>query len=413
MARANDRTLLPLDTWARIMGMHPLHFNGVQVQDLAPATTCGSPIMQYAWQTANGVAREDIANAIADAEARIAQYTRFKLLPTFEADERHQWPGGMPPIQSAWNRSWSNAPSIKLDYGNLIAGGVEGRTLSNANAPITYTDADADGYAETATVTVITSISDINEIALFYPNEDGDPAWEIRPINVSILNGVATIRFRREQCVNPGLLEGFGGRSVDGLDSAMFLTAADVYRVWHDPRQQIQFLWANPSWGGCGCATATCATCFLGAQFGCTVVDDYRTGMISASSSAWNSTTETYEPAALAYNRAPDRVRVWYRAGHRNQASKRPFVDMDSRWARAVAYLATSLLTRPMCQCENVTSAVSHWQDDLAKSVASQGAAENYNLDRDLLGNPFGTTRGGIYAWQVFRRESIGEAVLL
>lgn len=411
MARATSRTLLSLDAFAKIMGMHPLHFNGVEVQDLAPATTCGSPLTQYAWQSANAVAREDIANAIADAEARIAQYTHFKLAPTFEVDERHRWArsGG---VVGPWGRPTN--PSVKTDYGHLIAGGVEGKTLIAGAAAVTYTDTDGDGYSETATVVANTTVTDANEIALFYPGESADRAWEIRPITVAISGGVVTIRTRREQMVNPGLLEGFSGRSVDGLDSAQFLANADVYRMWHDPSQQVQFLWEGPNWGMCGCGVSTCQTCLLTAQFGCTTVKDYRIGLIGASSATWNSVTSAYESAPAAVWRPPDRVRLWYRAGYRNQTgAKRPMVDMDPRWQRAVAYFATALLARPMCMCENVTAAVSHWQNDLAKSVASQGAGENFRLDSALLGNPFGTTRGGIYAWNVFRREAIGDAVQL
>lgn len=417
MARADVRTLLPLDVFAKIMGIHPLHFNGVFVQDLANVTTCGQPLMQYGWQSANAVSRDDIAQAIADAEDRIAQYTHFKLAPTWEIDERHEWPRGVMPI--AWRGSgpWpvgiGRGPAIKTDWGHLVAGGIEGRTPLGLGTPLVYADTDSDGYFETAVTSVATTITDINEIAAYYPGEGADPAWEIRPIHVSIAGGVATLQMRREQLVNPGILEGFGGRATDGSDDTMFLTNVDVYRVFHDPQQQVQMLWEGPNQGGCGCAQSTCQTCFLSAQFGCTLVRSYRTGLITASPANWNSTTQGYEGATLSMGGAPDRVRLWYRAGYRDQTQKRPIHDMKPQWARAVAYMATALLARPLCACQNVTAQVEHWMDDLAKSESDQSTSQNYRLDTRVLANPFGTTRGALYAWRMFQRESIGEAVTL
>ncbi len=36
MARATAKTLLPLDTWARLMGVNPLHFNGARLPGVDP-----------------------------------------------------------------------------------------------------------------------------------------------------------------------------------------------------------------------------------------------------------------------------------------------------------------------------------------------------------------------------------------
>lgn len=417
MARAETRTLLSLDEFAKIMGMHPLHFNGIYVDGLASVVTCGQPLMQYSWQADNAVAREDIAQAIAEAEARIAQYTRFSLAPQFAVDERHSWPRAyMPEMYSSWlfNAAGRRA-AFKLDWGHVIAGGVEARTPVAVGATVTYQDLDGDSFPETAVISVPTTVTDANEIALVYPGDAGDPAWEIRPIRVDLTStpGIATIFAKREQFVNPGLLESYSAtRGIDGTVSQNFLTTVDVYRVWHDPSQQIQFLWDN-SPGMCGCAADTCRTCTLQAQFGCSVVTDYRTGLMTASGAAWNAATNQYETASLAIGRAPDRCRVWYRHGFRDQRLRRPFVEMRGAWARAVAYLAVANLARPLCDCQNVTAQVSYWQDDMARTVVTQAQSENFQLDRKVLNNPFGTSRGALYAWRVFQHETIGEAALV
>lgn len=414
MARASIKTLLPVDSFAKILGVHPLHFNGVYAQDLAPATTCGQPLAQYAWQSSNAVSREDIAQAIADAEDRIAQYTRFKLAPDFVIDERRSWPRSPVPELYAsrmWNARQQNS-AVKTEWAHVISGGVRGSTVVQTGAGVVYTDTDGDGYKETATIAVNTTITDPSEIRLFYPGESGAIEWEIRPIKVTFANGVATIRARREQFVNPGLIEGFSARGVDGMDDPSFLATVDVYRVFHDPSQQIQFLWeSQPSM--CGCGSLSCTTCYLMAQFGCMLVRDYRTGMVTASSATWNSATQVFESSPLSVGRAPDKVRMWYRAGYRDQTQARPMLDMKPAWARAVTYFATALLNRPMCSCQNLQAQMEYWQDDMSKIQVSQSTSENFQVDRSLLSNPFGMSRGAIHAWRTFQREAIGEAALI
>jgi hypothetical protein len=406
MARADTRTLLSLDRFARIMGAHPLHFNGVSVDGLAPVTTCDQPLMQYDWQTADGVSRESIAVAIADVEARISQWLGFKPLPTFEVDERHAFT--RPKDPTLYRRTLVQADTLsvatQLDYGHLIAGGIERRDAIAQDSNVVFTDEDGDGYDETATVVVSVSTTDVNEIALVLPGEGGRAEYEVRPITVTITNGVATITCRREQLVLPALQERLDSiRAVDGLDDANFLNHVDVYRVWHDSSQQVQFLWENTS-STCGCAQDSCATCFIGTQFGCSVVRDYRLGSITGSPATWDPTTSTYGYTPYFVGRAPDKARWWYRAGYRDQKRPRPLWDMDPRWERAIAVFAASMLERPFCGCKSVENITNYWREDIALLQQDH----SFRTGQKLIDNPFGSTRGAIEAWRITRNEAIG-----
>ncbi len=66
MGRSEVLTKLPLDRWAKIMGIDPLHFNGV-LDDTHTTQSCEQPWMQFAWQSNDRIGREDIAVAIAQA----------------------------------------------------------------------------------------------------------------------------------------------------------------------------------------------------------------------------------------------------------------------------------------------------------------------------------------------------------
>src|SRR5688500_4005416 len=96
MAVAKTRTLLPLDTFARIAGINPIHFNQVQIEEVAPddnsETGCGDTILQYSWQLADKVGREEIAQAIADAESQLADNLGYLLCPDWIVDEAVAFP---------------------------------------------------------------------------------------------------------------------------------------------------------------------------------------------------------------------------------------------------------------------------------------------------------------------------------
>lgn len=405
MARAEAVTLLSLDRFARILGAHPLHWNGV-FHDLAPVTTCGQPLMQYDWQVVDGISRESIALAIQDAEARISQYLGFKPLPTFEVDERHPL---ITPANPALYRTSlvGGAVGTQLDWGHLVAGGIEARTPISLNASITYTDEDLDGYAETATVQAPAVGIDADEICAFFPGEGADPSFEIRPIKVNVATGIATITMRREQLVIPALQERLDStRAIDGSDNANFLTIVDVYRVWHDPQQQVQFLWRNWT-SSCGCGGTACPSCYLSAQFGCTTVADYRLSIMTGQPAFWDAPTGQYVFTPYAVPRQPDSARFWYRAGYRDKTRARPMRDMDPRWERAIAAYAVTFLDRPFCACRNVENISNHWGQDMAKMTPNEGASR---LGAKWIDNPLGTTRGAIHAWRLIRTEALGDA---
>ena len=85
------RTLLPIDRWAQIIGLDPRHFRQVTTS-VDPPSTCAQVWKQYSWQEADQVGRYDVADAIQQAEKAIAQRLNYKLLPTWEVDERIQTP---------------------------------------------------------------------------------------------------------------------------------------------------------------------------------------------------------------------------------------------------------------------------------------------------------------------------------
>lgn len=420
MARASTRTLLPLDRFTQIVNYSPILFNQVQIADgdLQPASSCSDPILQYTWQARSGgrPGREEIALAIAQAEEQIEQWLGFAPAPKWYADENVA-PLGRGPLQLPFSYGWSATfpgLTLRLPHKHLISGGFEDWALIKASSGITYTDPDGDGYNELATVVVAlpSSVTSADEIAVYYPRgsvvtDAHDPTWEVRPVRVDITStpGIASITFMRHQVVLPDLLERLNAQAVDGLDAGAFLTSVDVYRHFNNPSQMATVEWA----GGCVCGTDGCG---INAQTACMLPVDKRNALVRLSAGTWNAVDNTYNGDVPTWCQQPRNVRAWYRAGYQSASSTRPLSEMALPLARAITFLALANLDRDWEACENIRDLQSHWRTDLAARVSTQAGSNSFQLSRELLDNPFGTTRAAVYAWSVVSPLRVGEVVM-
>jgi hypothetical protein len=408
MARAETKTKLPLDRWAQIVGINPMHFNGVYVR--AP-TTCAEPWLQFPYQTADRVSREEVAIAIAHAEAMCERFLRYRLLPTWETDEWHE--SIRPNLPELHNISVSDlrgySQTVQAKHGHFLSGGIRASTLIEADTAVAYTDPDGDSYDEVATVTVTVDVGQSGcELRVYFPVSNtmvatgGEDQWEIKPISVSVSGTTATITFRREQAVLPQLqvdlvppTDDSHLRGVDGADAANFLDEVDVYRVYNDPQTQATFLWEPFECDDAALGSYIAQTGFL------MIRDDPRLSRVGYRAGTWDSATSAFVAVEWARQRSPDIVRLWYYAGLRTKNLDCPTVAMDPDWERTVAYFAAALLDRPICECNNVQAWVAHWQRDLAIA----GEEEGLSISPADLDSEFGTRRGAVAAW----RRVIGE----
>lgn len=423
MSRASIHTLLSLDRFIGILGIDPRHF--AQVTTTArPVFTCSTVWKQHVWQESGQVGREDVALAIQQAEQLIGDHVGYELLPNWVVDNRIQVP--RPGIPEVFNTSLADARgfplTIQLRNGHFISGGIEAKTLIEAGAAVTYTDEDGDGYPETATITVTTTVTDPDEIAVYMPGESGRDEWEVRPLNnpltrrrsVSIAAGIATIVCAREQLVDPDLWEAYEPTAVDGDVDSNFLATVDVYRHWNDPQQQVTLMWAPR--GICSCNGAgTCAACEHSTQTGCLLAKDYRLGIVHYRPATWDSDDGEFDMAAPSVYRAPDNLRLWYYAGHRDMTRDAPTLEMGRQLERAITYLALTFIGRPLCGCNNIQALVKSMTDDLARNISTEAGSSSYQLTSRILDNPWGTQRGAVMAWQLINQgnRALGQAVLL
>lgn len=386
MARAGTATLLPLDRFAATIGINPLHFNQVFVPDVP---VCEDVIYQHDWQHPGRAGREGIATAIRHAEERLSEVLGFKPKPVWIEDEQYS-------LSARTSGKWNQIP---LQWKRYLAGGIESKVLIAAGRPVVYTGSNH-GYAETATITVNTSVANIEEIAVFYPGKAGADGWEIKPVTVSydVGTSTATIVCRREQLLVEDLQEDFAAEAEDGTVDASFLGSVDVYRRFHDPQRQIQFLWAH----GClECSGVGCGGCAYTDQYGCLLGRDMKLGFVTATPGVWDTADNEFDFAEWAVREPPRRARLWYRAGWKWEAGPRPHVDMDPRFERAISLFALTLLDAPICTC--VDAAYEKWNAEYGKSESTNEGGFTYKFSKQLLENPLGSRAGAVEAWRLIR----------
>lgn len=402
-------TLLPLYRFAQVMGLHPLHFMQVDVSAFHNENNCVEPIFQYSWQHADAVSRDEIALAIYEAEIDIADYLGYWPAPKWDSDLVVDI--DQPYIKTLWHaHGWDvrgDAFSIKVPRGHFISGGRMQKTLIDDAVGIVYSDPNGDGYNELATITVATSVTDPEEIAIYYQGLSGDDEWEIRPITVSIAAGVATITCRREQLVLKSLLESFTPTALEGTTNANFETTVDVYRKYHDPSVQVQFFTRD---NGCYyCDSEGCEQCGFTIQTGCMTGKDKELGIVTVKPGDWNSTDSVFDSTLFDACRRPDYARVWFRSGYRDTSQQFTYTRMAREWELAIAKLAISKIDRNICSCKTIQDIQARWNTDYRRNVSTRDKSQSLRLTQYEAENaPFGTTVAGFDVWRLARRRTLG-----
>lgn len=410
------RTWLSLSRYARILGINPVHFWGATGQTVWPfsGNACSNIWPRHSWQNGDQVSREDLAFAIKQAEDEISAFVGYPLAPTWISNATHRYPQYH---RSDWygvggynNRG--QRKSVKVKDGKLIMAGRRATTsvgtATTTGGSLAYTDEDGDGFVETATITLPTSLTNECEMKAYFSGTSAAPEWEIRwPRSITISGGNVVLVFDAWLFIDPALQSAYptddGFEAIDISTVGNYVSEVDIYREYTDNTAvSSRFFW-EPANGqivvGCSqCGTTGCTECSYTTQDGCLLIRDVENGFVVPSPATYNSTTEQWDSNAYSVCRDPDRILAWYQAGDMDEAFLRgdscdPLSDF---FARVIAWVATARLERPFCQCGNVTALAESWREDLS----FQGADSAYLLDFNILDAPFGTRRSELMAYK-------------
>lgn len=420
-------TLLSIFRYARIMGITPLHFAGAQTPGLTPQIMpiegCSHIWAKYDWQMHDQVSKMQLAEAIYQAEYEISKALGYWPAPRWTADEIQIYPRPFEKSYGGVGTDIAGKPkSLRTNFGYIIAGGRRGVTLietaSMAGGTLAYTDDDGDGYLETATITVPTTLTDVRTIKLYYTGHNGEMEWEVRPVRSKRITG-GNIIFIVDawELIQPDLYEIFptsnGFDAIDVSTIANYETSVDIYYEYNDTTSaSSQFIWENDLIGVCAtCGGTGCEDCTPITQNGCLTIRKYEAGIVTPFpadyNGSWTATTWTE-------CREPENVKLWYYSGlvANDYAQNRSYDPLSLEFAKAIAWLATARLDRPICGCGNIQSVTSELQTDITLRESKGGA---YYVTPDGMASPFGTKIGEIKAWRIvskLAKRRLGVAVI-
>lgn len=420
-------TLLSQFRYARIMGITPLHFAGASTPGITPQVMplegCSKIWAKYDWQIHDQVSRMQLVEAIYQAEYEIATALGYWMAPVWTAEESQMYPRPFAKEYSGIGIDIAGKPkSLRTNFGYVISGGRRGVTLigtaTTAGGSLTYLDQDGDGYYETANVTLPTTLTDVREIKLYYTGHNGELEWEVRPVRSKRISGGNVIFVVDAwELISPELYEVFptsdGFDAIDVSDVTNYEPSVDVYREYNDTSQaSSQFIWENDLIGVCAtCGGTGCEDCVPVTQNGCMTIRKYEAGIVTPIPAdydgGWTATTWTE-------CREPENVKLWYYSGMvaNDYTQSRSYDPLSLEFAKAIAWLATARLDRPLCGCGNIQMISQELQTDITLREPKGGA---YFVTPDGMNSPFGTKIGEIKAWRIvskLAKRRLGVAVI-
>lgn len=422
-------TLLSLPRYARLMGINPVHFQGATAIDIFPvAPNRNNDVWpRYSWQASDRVSHDDLAHAIANAERDIADLLGYWPAPMWIEQDVREFPRYY--RRDLFRQGGLNVRGqrvgINARWGKIISPGQRAVTLIDtatvAGGSLDYTDEDADGFAETATVQLATTLTDPCEIKVYFSGTDGEQEWEIRPArSKAISEGIFTAVFDSWLFINPDAQSAFpttaGFSAIDISTVVNYVVSVDVYREYtNTSATSATFYWEPtptitsalcPSCGGTGCVACTLTT-----QDGCLHVRDANAGIVVPAPAAYSD--GAWGASCFTVSRDPDYAKMWYYAGALDNRWLRGSTcdPLPLKFAEAIAWMATARLERPFCAGTVATALSVKLQTDLA---VTQGDVSFFVGPADLS-NPFGTRRGEVQTWRRMRglteRRMMGAAV--
>ena len=384
MAKASTPTLLSLDHYAEILGLDPRHFNQMTCAAFPLVSHCESIWYQYDWMDKGKASREGLARAIAQAERLILNEIEFSPAPQWFEAEKHIYPRQDRVLTNYGtiffpSQNQDRRKTVTTRYSYFIEGGRKRIDAIGGLRPVVYFDLNGDGFNETARVVVpyvnANTLLTKERIGVF-PTTNTDEVERIRGLKIGLTSTQIVIEGQSAQFVRPILWE--DGAVISGDDATVFLDEVRVYDIHTSEEGEdyapVVFEWPRST-------TINFAT-----AFGVLRARDPNLGIVTPVPAIWDSATLEWQAAYFNITDEAYYANLYYRAGFP--------VDykgwMSAPFDRAVAALATALLTEPICGCGGAEKLAEEWQSRPGRPVAFE-----------QLTAPFGPKNGAWEAWLV------------
>lgn len=395
--RSEVPTLLSLSEFATIMGLNPFRVAGycTNVPEVAFSgeRCCDGHWFEYTYQN-NALSRQDVASAIYDAEQTFADAIGFWPAPHYAELESHKYPGA-----TGYYQADGSPKSVTLKYGKLNQFGKQTRVVLDDDASAILTNplglsvriggSDVP-IPDTFTVSVAVPGGTLpEEMELYFTETDrlGEARrkWQIKPISVVILSGVAVITGRSWLLAPPELVKNTKAICMDARVD--YVDSVEVVRVVTDATDVGLFYWPTAP-----CSTPPCAE---SSYTLCSGIKDADFSVITPTPALWNEENEVFKIGSPPNCAPPTKVKINYTSGYPRTEDG----EMDADIASIIAHLAASFLDCESCACRCTKERLDKFQKYETIKVSDTGY-------RPVLPekNPFGERYGAMRAWREARR---------
>lgn len=397
------KPLLSLIEWGEEIGIDPFVLAGIsQPRELLfphPGSQCQNPFQQFPEQAGERLTREDIADRLIQAEKLISDWLGVFPAPAYWQEEV---PYPTPFVAGApnWLDSINGEPkSIPLTYGYLQSVGQYVETVLEAAEAVTLSDPYGDGLNTRFSVTVtVPSGTQADQVLLYFVAADRPGLTQaqgrIQGYTVAITGTSAVISGHVALLVKPVNYMKRIPVELSAANTLIYASTVDIYLRTVDTAFGGELVWSLEG-SPYNCVEPPCEVGVSGACF--TPVSLER-GWVAPIPASWDDTTDEFVTAwPLCGYRAPTRVMVNYVSGIPRYADGR----MVAPFRRAVALLATSLLTRRETNCALADFRISYYR---TMPTQDDGTLEVPQAIIEATGKQFGVMgRGAVQAYTMLK----------
>jgi hypothetical protein len=359
---------------------------------------------QFPHQSYDALTREDIADALSQAEFLVAKTLGYFPAPK-EVSEKVLYPrSGNYAYGQLWYGASGRYKSIQTRFNKIISVGQYTYSQLSAGAAVTGSDTWGDGFNSTWSCTVgVPAGTTAEEIRVYFTVADRlsipfDKA-EIRPVSVTIAGNNATITGHMSQLVKPAL---YMQTLPDKLDitGSIFVSHVAIFRAQIDTTLSGNLIWRNFE-GMPPCDGETDEPCQVEMTSACFQATDREGGWIAPIPAEYDATLQQWKRVYPDWSRfAPDEVILNYISGV-------PLLDgkVEMPFARIVALLATALLPNRSCGCQRADLRIVYYrsipQDDDGKLLVMPSLMERASYHFGVAG------RGALQALELITPQII------
>lgn len=404
MTRAKTITKLPLDRWAEIIGVSPVHFSGAFAPDYWDyAHACNDAWAQYSWQRPETASREHLADLISTATTDVENLLGYPVSPTYIHGEIQPF--------SIGSRQRRYPPLIETRWNKLINFGQYKKTLIDSDVLGILDDFDMDGWDEIVTVIFSSAVDPKN--LRFYTVGYSDDAYRLYPTSIAQNAGVTTAIFHSWDLIDPNQWEKTPAQFVviDANDPTMYELHVAVYEYSIDPTlPQAELMWGKGdpyAAQHCVCGGVGCTACGVTTQPACVTITHAHNGFISVTPASYDVDSATYLQQNLTIHAVPTYVKLYYTAGEVDQKYRlgESLNPMQLYLEEAITWLSAARLRFPICNCSGIRASVDDLMVNLVE-VNKQRQTYISIIAPDMLTNPLGTRYGEAKAYDRLMRTN-------